>query len=74
MALMSPLTGLRIFAAVITLVLVLALLLPKGATDFLLGLGVGLSVGLQACAWNKEFACREERDSGETVQMNPGRR
>jgi hypothetical protein len=74
MALMSPLTGLRIFAAAITLVLVLALLLPKGATDFLLGLGIGLSVGLHACAWNKELACREKRDCGETVQMNLGQR
>ena len=57
MGLLSKLNALRLLAVLLSLSLLSAFFLPKGATAFLTGLALGLSVGIHALIWGEQEDC-----------------
>jgi hypothetical protein len=73
MALLRPISALRLLTLAVTILLVTALFLSEGSfsVGFLLGAAVGLSIGVQAMVWNKQLQWHDEADRSDTIQMNP---
>ena len=55
--LLRPITTLRVWSVVVTVVLLAVLFLPSGSipANFLIGLCAGLSLAVHAVVWNKQL-------------------
>jgi hypothetical protein len=70
--LLKPILALRFFTVAVTILLAVLFLLPKGsgATGFLVGIAIGLSVGVQTMVWNRQLRWHDEDNRGETIRLN----
>ena len=71
MALIKPITALRLLNAAIAILLIGALFLPK-ANNFLVGVALGLNVGVLVTLWNRQLQWQDGCDRGETIEMKLG--
>jgi len=72
MALLKPISALRLLTLAVTILLVAAFFLPKGSFSvaFLLGSATGLSIGVQVIVWNRQLQWHDETHRSDTIQMN----